>query len=569
MINRRKVLALLAASSASLTAGGCSLLRRPLMPLCPEPITPGETLTVDVHAHMFNGTDLPIKSYLELVAANNSPTYGNLVKSFGGILSAASWAVAPNAKMEREALADISADIQNCQHLVATQSAQASRQKAYSIARAELKAAVQRRLTLRRKSSPDFLLSFPLEDEGAEIIEALPSTYEAFRTSGGSPQQIEVFKAFAKTAGSAIDFVLEMFQYRYTSYVRYLDDFEQSSGRRVDLTLSALVDYDWWLNAGRPTETSIADQVDLMSELAMVTSGRLHYWVPFCPYREAQYRLHPETTFSSLKLAQQAVREKGAIGVKIYPPMGFAPLGNQDLPSTLWQSVAWLSGLAKTSQFGAQLDISLRELYKWCVQEDVPILAHSNTSSGPSTNFSNLAGPNHWQPAIDEFRELRVIFGHFGGAEDTASAANARHFIRLMGSNSGGAGRNTSADVSYFAKAIDDQPGLEAALSALLLSAADPNDVLPKRLLFGSDWKMLLLEAHADQYLKDFDTVFETLAKSPPGGLDLRDLVTDALGRNAIAALGLHVGGKSRRRIDDFYAAHQIAEPQWMRSTDT
>jgi len=62
--------------------------------------------------------------------------------------------------------------------------------------------------------------------------------------------------------------------------------------------------------------------------------------------------------------------------------------------------------------------------------------------------------------------------------------------------------------------------------------------------------------------------VFETLAKSPPGGVDLRDLVPDALGRNAIAALGLHVGGKSRRRIDDFYAAHQIAEPQWMRSAD-
>jgi predicted TIM-barrel fold metal-dependent hydrolase len=516
---------------------------------------------------MFNGTDLPVKPYLELVAANNIPTYGNLVRSFGGILSAASWAIAPNAKVEREALKTISGNRQNCQHIVATQSVQAARQKAYSDARTELKAAVQRRLTLR-KSSPELFLSFPLEDEGAGIIDALPPTYEGFRALGGNPQPTGPFKAFAKTAGSAIDFVLEMFQYRYTSYARYLDDFEQSSGRRVDLTLSALVDYDWWLNAGRPTETSISDQVDLMSQLAMETSGRLHYWVPFCPYREAQYRLHPETTFSSLKLAQQAVREKGAIGVKIYPPMGFAPLGNEKLPSTLWQSVTWLSGLAKTSQFGAQLDISLRELYKWCVAEDVPILAHANTSSGPSTNFSNLAGPDHWQPAIDEYAELRVIFGHFGGAEDTASAANARHFIRLMGSNAGGAGRNTSADVSYFAKAMDDQSGLEAALSALLLPAADPNAVLPKRLLFGSDWKMLLLEAHADQYLKDFDTVFETLAKSPPGGVDLRDLVPDALGRNAIAALGLHVGGKSRRRIDDFYAAHQIAEPQWMRSAD-
>jgi predicted TIM-barrel fold metal-dependent hydrolase len=568
MVDRRKVLALLAASSASLTAGGCCLLRRPLKPICSEPSTPGKTLTVDVHAHMFNGTDLPIKSYLERVAANNIPTYGDLVRSFGGILSAVNWVVAPNARTEREALKIISNDGQDCQHIAATQSVQLARQKAYGDARKELQVAVQRRRSLR-KTSPELSLSFPLEDEGAAVIDALPPTYEAFHALGGNSQPSGPFKAFAKTANSAIDFVLEMFQYRYTSYARYLNDFEQASGRRVDLTVSALVDYDWWLNAGHPTETSLTDQVDLMSQLGVQTSGRLHYWVPFCPYREAQYRLRPETTFSSLKLAQQAVREQGAIGVKIYPPMGFAPLGNEKLPSTLWQSAAWLGGLAKTSQFGAQLDISLRELYSWCVAEDVPILAHANTSSGPSSDFSNLAGPDHWQPAIDEFKQLRVIFGHFGGAEDAAAAANARHFIRLMGSNSGGAGRNASADVSYFAKAIDDQPGLEDALLALLLPRADPNGVLPKRLLFGSDWKILLLEAHADQYLKDFDTVFATLAKPPPAGLGLPDFVSDALGKNAIAALGLHAGGKSRRRIDDFYTSHQIAEPQWMRNADT
>jgi predicted TIM-barrel fold metal-dependent hydrolase len=541
--------------------GACGVIRRPLKPLCTEPVAVN-ALTIDVHAHMFNGTDLPVQSYLELVAAHNLQPYGGLVSAFGPILRLTAWGVAPNAQAERAALKRLS-EVGQCPADASLAQIQDAREQAYRNARKELQRAAAQRQVARGPRSP--LLLLEQEDVGYDIVSTLPQTYVEFR-GGGAPTAASGarFLALRKTAGSVIDFVVEMFQYRYTSFARYLEDFERASGRRVDLTLSALVDYDWWLNSGRPTETSLREQVDLMADLAVTTGGRLHYWAPFCPYRQAQWRLDPRSTFSSLKLVQDAVREHGAIGVKIYPPMGFAPYGNATLSAATWRSASWLSGLARSDSFGKELDRSMDELFAWCVAEDVAILAHANTSSGPSDAFEALAGPDYWEKALDKYGQLRVIFGHFGGAEDDLSAAKARHFIQLMGSPGAGSGIHASADVSYFEKAMDNPSGLETSLRSLMGRASDPTGILEQRLLFGSDWKMLLLEAHADQYLKDFTEVFTNLAQNPPAGVDLSTLVADGLGRNALSAVGLLTHGASRDRLSTFYAKRGVPIPRWM-----
>lgn len=509
---------------------------------------------------MFNGTDLPVKKYLELVAPNNLKPYGGLVSAFGPILSLTSWAIAPNVQAEQAALKKLS-EGGRCPADANLAQVQDAREQAYSNARTELQRAATQRQVARGPRSP--LLSLEQEDVGYGIISTLPRTYAEFR-GGGRPTAAPgtQFLALTKTAGSVVDFIVEMFQYRYTSFARYLDDFERASGRRVDLTLSALVDYDWWLNSGRPTESSLQEQINLMADLTVMTGGRLHYWAPFCPYRQAQWRLDSRSTFSSLKLVQDAVRENGAIGVKIYPPMGFAPYGNATLPASTWRTASWLSGLARSDAFGKELDRSMDELFAWCVAEDVAILAHANTSSGPSNAFQDLAGPDYWDKALGKYGQLRVIFGHFGGAEDDASAANATHYIQLMGSS--GEGIHAFADVSYFEKAMENPSGLENSLRSLLGRPSDPRGILEQRLLFGSDWKMLLIEAHADQYLKDFTEVFANLAQHPPSGVDLSNLVADGLGRNALSAVGLLPNGASRDRLTTFYAKRGVPTPRWM-----
>ena len=255
------------------------------------------------------------------------------------------------------------------------------------------------------------------------------------------------------------------------------------------------------------------------------------------------------------------------MGVKIYPPMGFAPFGNQNLDPHTW-SVSWLRGLPHQAHFGYELDVSLKQLYDWCVAEDVPILAHANTSSGPSQAFSNLAGPEYWQAALQTHPNLRVIFGHFGGAEDPQAANKARTFVQLMGAASGSLGSRASADVAYFSKALDDPSDLISALAPLFSANDDPAGVLPHRLLFGSDWKMLLLEQHANEYLQKFATVLTTMAQPRPAGLGLPNLVEDTLGRNAITALGLQARQATRTRIETFYKSKGVQRPLWMRAVD-
>lgn len=98
-------------------------------------------------------------------------------------------------------------------------------------------------------------LAFAREDLGLEIIEALPQTEREFRDSTRASGSAAAPLRFAVTFGSAIDFVLEMFQYRYASFSRYLTDFQSASGRHVDLVLAAMVDS---APTGRATMAAVA-----------------------------------------------------------------------------------------------------------------------------------------------------------------------------------------------------------------------------------------------------------------------------------------------------------------------
>ena len=51
----------------------------------------------------------------------------------------------------------------------------------------------------------------------------------------------------------------------------------------------------------------------------------------------------------------------GAIGVKVYPPVGFKPFGNG-------------------GSLGGMLDEQMRQVLRFCLTEDVPILAHCSFS---------------------------------------------------------------------------------------------------------------------------------------------------------------------------------------------
>lgn len=390
-------------------------------------------------------------------------------------------------------------------------------------------------------------------------IEELPDTYDTFRVrraASSGPLERSVERVSIE---SGLAFVLEMFQYRYGSTFRLLETYNTPQ-RKLDLLVAHLVDYDWWLAGGKPTPTSLPRQIEIMSRLAVLTSGRVHPFVPFCPLREAQHRLHPTSTFSSLEFVKHAVDEQGAIGVKLYPPMGFAAFGNATVKPQIWKSANWLPPIAQRADFGQLLDDALRDFYEWCVPKQVPVMAHSNPSNGPAEAFEELAGPRYWQLALQEFRGLRVSFGHFGAVVDRGSSApNAAAFMALMLPNSS----HAFADSGYFSEAIDQPQQLENALVALFEADAAGNKTLASRFMFGTDWKMLVLESNADQYLSDMDGIIARVAARLGQLGDYSQLAAAFSGRNAATFLGLRPDEENRHRLDAFYADNGVERTPW------
>lgn len=112
--------------------------------------------------------------------------------------------------------------------------------------------------------------------------------------------------------------------------------------------------------------------------------GRLLPFVSVNPNR-------PDT----VELALEALQQRGFIGVKLYPSLGY------DITAA-----------------------SLDTLYQYCNDHTVPITMHCNKGGFRNTESDILrANPNLWRPILTKYPILRVNLAHFGG--DTALAAGS------------------------------------------------------------------------------------------------------------------------------------------------
>jgi hypothetical protein len=93
-INRRNILLGSLNVGLGLATGGCSGLINPVRPVCgndPSISDPSTPLTIDAHAHVFNGSDLQINGFLTKVLR---------IPGIGPILQGIAWSEAPTAEHE-------------------------------------------------------------------------------------------------------------------------------------------------------------------------------------------------------------------------------------------------------------------------------------------------------------------------------------------------------------------------------------------------------------------------------------------------------------------------------------
>ncbi len=562
---RRRIIEVMVLGWAGLVTACCSVKRKPAS-LClnsPKLQNPHGTLAIDVHAHVFNASDLQIKEFVSRVAINDDGALGQMARLFGSLLQSLGWSVAPSVQEELVILDQLGSD--SCAEKNLPKALFEVRDNQYK----KTLEAIKARKTNIAAAVP---MAFGQEQAALEnelssanlALGEMPDTYEGFKMGERASSAGDAVQPMQAGPRSALDFLVEHFQYRVSSVARYFNDYNKLSDLKIDLMCPSMVDYDWWLAEGAETEKSpLQDQVIFYKELAILSGGRVHAFVPFDPFREAMHQEYKNTPsgdkmWSSLELVKKAILEQGSIGVKLYPPMGFAALGNSSVD--VWKDKSWLTDLAREARFGELLDDAMRSLFAWCKVEDVPILAHTNASNSPDDDFLPLVGPEYWSIAMSEFKGLRINFGHFGGAGSKGfDSDRVKQFLNLMADPDRGS--NAFADASYFTHLLEDRSVVKIGMRDLYESD-EFGAIARSRLMYGSDWKMLLLEKHSDSYLERFSQIISELSS------DGNNLKNDFFGANAARFLGLHKGEATRDRLDQFYKDQDMVLPVWVNKVD-
>ena len=583
---RRVALKTLAASTLAPFSACCLLRPKDLQPVCPNAPTvsyPGGPLTVDAHCHVFNGTDLQVQEFLSRVAVKQGGVLGFATRAIGELLENLAWKYAPSGDEELAALEKMSVALQTCTPEGHADRVDALKQDGYTRGRTQLQAALgksQRLQGLRAQRSsgapsvaPDSVDAARIE--ALAIVESLPeraTEYEVlsstktqrFETYSGLPRSLATF-----SVQGLINFVLQNFQYRYVSVHDYLATYNRPGARVIDLMLPSMVDYDFWLKKGEPTFTSLEAQVRVMRQVSILTNGRVHAFVPFDPLRQVAFGLGYARD-DSLKLVRRAIKEDGFVGVKLYPPMGFSVLGNAERDGKAFWKQSWLPDWTGRDDLGSRLDGAMRQLLAWCESEQVPVMAHTSESNGPSADFEALTDSRFWAQALNEFPKLRISFGHFGGSSPVAAGmARARSFAALMNTGPATPGSRAYADAGYFVEVISKEPDLQSLIRKLYEETAAKGDAsLVNRFMYGTDWEMTLTEGAVKGYLGGFETLFKELEAQPAmKSQGHTELAGRFFGLNAAQWAGLLPGEATRLRLDEFYKVHGL-KPDWTAKVD-
>ena len=343
----------------------------------------------------------------------------------------------------------------------------------------------------------------------------------------------------------------------------------------IALFTPALVDYDAWSEDRAPTP--LWQQVLLQESISRLSvqgrlgrpDARFHPFVAFDPRRQiegpqavvpragaplgtgapalAMPIAIPSAASSALELVRYAIEAGGFLGVKLYPPVGFAPWDNVHLRSDL--------------SFAAGLDGALDALYGYCASAEAPILTHTSAANEYGLGLHRLVSPEHWRPVLERHPTLRLNFGHFGhdyGVPQTEGPVKAADAWIYQAAALIDRYPNVYADLSNSPLVYD--PAYGKRLSALLADVIARYPKVKRRLMYGSDWWLSGLDPDATAAVNQF--------RATLGGLLGPDGLADLMGRNALRFLGFldddgrPRAGASAARLRAFYAS--APRPAWL-----
>jgi predicted TIM-barrel fold metal-dependent hydrolase len=418
---------------------------------------------VDIHCHVFNAQDIPIRGFVELVVLESN---GSILDPIVRIIEFVMRSGAPTASAEIQYLQSRSTynrikpfrldKVKTVSEAVRLMWLSSPRDRRW--VRRHLSPRARARLRGRRRfeiTADDF------NDAARRLIKSA-------------------------SFGTWIEFAWNYVDWR-SNITKKLASLSKEQERDVVLYTPAMLDIGTRL--GEPCRMSeLADQIEVMRLISKLNHGSFatHCFVPFDPFRKGPM---------ALDLVKDAIRNKGAIGVKIYPPMGFKPSDND-----------------RSSGVAHHLNDRMKGLLDFCLKEDVPILAHCSYSQYVSKKEGACAAPEAWRVYLDQtgHKNLRLNLGHGGGPWDRDKNPETRTIwtktvIEMLHCDKY---PNLYADFADDSDIIDPdgQPNLD--LMTALKSYLKNREKARKRLLYGSDWSLLARESGNTKYYANMKKYF-------------------------------------------------------------
>lgn len=481
---------------------------------------------IDAHADFFNASDLQAGGYLAGPIANEFPEWSALIRILEPIVEIMAREFTPDAVAEWHYLDQLEIQLNGFDSKARFEALdQKIEEHSNEIAEGlfeRLKdtqfGAEYYQLTqvpsLRSQNTPKFT-----EDTIRNALSYPPAS--AMTQNGGSV----ITLTSDKHPDGLLAFVGNMMSYRLHNISTYHRAFKED-GQSVEVMAAcgALVDFDHWVGKCPKSPSSMYDQVMLNERLAIHTNGFLLPLVAYNPWTAI------DDNGNYLALIDEAVRNHGFVGVKIYPPIGYYPTGNS-IPGR-YPPRSKAPNLKK-------LDAALFALYDKCLELDIPVMAHGNHSMGAEPQHKPMGGPDSWKELLDNPRcgNLRVNIGHFGGNHrDGISGSWTDQFVSVM---------NTApfvyGDIGYWDElAYGDQSDMEK-FKRLLEKPINDRETVASRAMFGTDWHMLSQELYWHKYA---DTLYQGLRSINTS----EDLIHQFFSDSCMNMLRLNAGNGERMR---------------------
>ena len=507
---------------------------------------PGAPIAIDAHCHIFNGHDVDVEGYIRYPIANDAKTTKEkeLLETAAAPVAGLICAMAPSAAQEYDALCGkfgwprLTSSIEAADTLYdlsVERRESRKRRFAEEFARqlrgTDFKARYEGFLVPgrerdhgfeRRSSDPggrDFTTQEILKIMDLDGDDGPRSLVTTLLEAGVDPRG--VFRLAYRLSSYRFDNLLELMRkYGHTD-----------SAPGVSVFLPALVEFNRWLVKDE-TGAVLEDQIKLMELINVMTGGRVLPIVAYNPWTDV-------VTDAHFKLVQDAVMNRGFIGVKIYPSAGFTPINNG--PDTFCDNPPPAADLAR---FATALNGKLTRFWAWCTTEKVPVMMHTGFSRGRCLKSVQNTRPELWQQVVDVNYGVPLHLGHFGGDTEYANGDGhqwAKAYIALMGKPGGS---NVYTDTGFWDSLLKGESGPQEFLQSIVRDTTGA-----RRLMYGSDYQMLVYAAHWGHYPDAVSRMIDGahLGKHTP-------VVRNAVFfENAVRLYGLHRDGKGRHRIKTFF----------------